>query len=129
MRLSLLQPVLRWLQGGRHCCLSVPLLKVKAWQAAAPALPFTAPLAPQRAQGALVMPSVKSHSGCAGKCKEQQRGPGSLFWQDGSEVRGGWLSMGSGMGTEEGGRAYFEVGECCWGDHYGEEEHESIVGW
>lgn len=78
-KLSILQTVSRQLQGRSHCTFAVPVLKQRAWQAAAPVLPLAASLAPQRAQGALVMSSVKSHTGCAGKCEEEQQGPASLF--------------------------------------------------
>lgn len=66
-------------------------------------------LAPQRAQGALVMSSVKSHPGYAGKHKEQQSG-GVLPAFSGCWARGvpgderGTVVCGVGVGTGQGGR-------------------------
>lgn len=47
------------------------MLKLRAGQAAALAVPITAFLAPQRTWDALVMSSVKFHPGWAGKLEEQ----------------------------------------------------------
>lgn len=47
------------------------MLKLRAGQTAALAVPLAAFLAPQMTWDALVMSSVKSHPGCAGKLEKQ----------------------------------------------------------
>lgn len=69
--LSILKQYQGSFREGVTATFAVAVLKPEAWQAAS--------LAPQRPQGALVMSSVKSHPQCAGKCKEEQQGPASLF--------------------------------------------------
>lgn len=81
------------------------------------------------------MSSVKSHPGCAGKCKEEQPGSWYLVLAAGEDGSGGEREGDGGLwvrdGCRRGRQSLLGGGEMLLrqGDHCGEEERESIVVW